>query len=366
MIGGGFVVPVRMLPSSWSQRAGSWARAALRMAVICGAGGMLGLASAQSVGQFGPGSQDAVGPPERSVAEWLVRLQQASRWPAYSGTFVVSSSSGALSSARIWHASEGDTQIERVESLTGVPRQTYRRNESVVTFFPQARVVREENRESGGVFPSLLQTGESFDTASFYIARQLGNGRVAGFDADIVLLAPRDEMRFSYRIWSEKKTGLVVKTQTLDGNGRVLEQAAFSELTLDAPVQIDKLKRMMSDTQGYRVEKPHKTKTTAAAEGWHLKPPVAGFKAQNCYRHSPSAPTRMVQCIFSDGLATVSLFLESFNRDRHVREARWAMGATHTMTKHIVGSDGEWWVTAVGEVPAQTLQEFVDSLRRVK
>lgn len=324
------------------------------------------MASAQDIGQFGPGGQDPVGPPERSVAEWLVRLQQAARWPAYSGTFVVSSSSGALSSARIWHVSEGDTQIERVESLTGVPRQTYRRNESVVTFFPQARLVREESRESGGVFPSLLKAGEGFDTANYYSARQLGHGRVAGFDADVVMLAPRDDMRFAYRIWSEKQTGLVVKTQTLDRDGRILEQAAFSELNLDAPVQIDKLKRLMSDTQGYRVEKPHKSKTTAAAEGWQLKSPVAGFKAQNCYRHSPPAPYRMVQWIFSDGLATVSLFLEPFNRERHVREARWAMGATHTMTKRIVDKDGEWWVTAVGEVPARTLQEFVDSLRRVK
>lgn len=352
--------------SSWSRRAGSWARAALRVAVACGAGGVLGLASAQGVGQFGPSGQDPVGPPERSVAEWLVRLQQASRWPAYSGTFVVSSSSGALSSARIWHACEGDTQIERVESLTGVPRQTYRRNESVVTFFPQARVVREERRESGGVFPSLLHAGEGFDTANLYSARQLGNGRVAGFDADIVLLAPRDDMRFAYRIWSEKQTGLVVKTQTLDGDGRILEQSAFSELKLDAPVQIDKLKRMMADTQGYRIEKPHKSITTAASEGWQLKSPVAGFKAQSCYRHSPSAPSRMVQCIFSDGLATVSLFLEPFNPERQAREVRWSMGATHTMTKRIVDKDGEWWVTAVGEVPARTLQVFVDSLRRVK
>ena len=70
---------------------------------------------------------------------------------------------------------------------------------------------------------------------------QLGQGRVAGFDADIVQLDPRDGLRFGYRIWSEKRTGLVVKTQTLDDAGRVLEQAAFSELQLDAPVQAAKL-----------------------------------------------------------------------------------------------------------------------------
>ena len=49
-------------------------------------------------------------------------------------------------------------------------------------------------------------------------------------------LKPTDRLRFGYRIWSEKRTGLVIKTQTLDPSGRVLEQTAFSELQLDAPV----------------------------------------------------------------------------------------------------------------------------------
>lgn len=351
-------------------RVGAWARAVVRAAVgvvaVWGAGSVVSLASAQSVGQFGPGGD--TGPPERSVAEWLVRLQQASRIPSYAGTFVVSSSSGALSSARIWHVCEGETQIERVESLSGLPRLTYRQNESVVTFFPQAKVVRNERRESSGVFPSLLSSGDEFETADYYSARQLGQGRVAGFDADIVLLTPRDDMRFGYRIWSEKRTGLVVKTQTLDANGRVLEQAAFSELQLDAPIKLEKLKQMMGNTDGYRVEKSSKIKISAASEGWKMKSPVAGFSPLSYYRKPPSASSQMVQWIFSDGLATVSLFMEPFNAERHAREGYGAMGATHTLSKRLMdkGKAGEWWVTAVGEVPVKTLEAFADSLERMK
>lgn len=348
----------------WRQRARCLSRLTLLVALGVYAGGLTGLAHAQVSGQFGPDTAETVGPPERSVAEWLLRLQQASRWPSYSGTFVVSSSSGALASARIWHACEGDTQIERVEALTGVPRHTYRRNESVVTFFPQARLIRDERRETpGGVFPSLLQAGEDFDTANLYTARQLGQGRVAGFDADIVYLAPRDDLRFGYRIWSEKKTGLVVKTQTVDSHGRVLEQSAFSELQLDAPVEADKLKQMMSDTAGYRVEKSHKVKTSPDAEGWQLKAAVPGFRTQSCYRYPPSSSSQIVQWIFSDGLATVSLFVEPFNKERHVREAQWSMGATHTVTRRLA-QKGDWWLTAVGEVPVRTLQAFAESLQR--
>src|SRR6185369_1514374 len=84
---------------------------------------------------------------ERSVGDWLMRMHQASRVRSYIGTFVVSSNAGSLASARIWHACDGDQQVERVESLTGAPRSTFRRNEEVVTFLPERHVVRTERQE---------------------------------------------------------------------------------------------------------------------------------------------------------------------------------------------------------------------------
>lgn len=201
-----------------------WRLRLRQAAVIWCAGSLVTLAGAQTGGSFGGGaSERPIGPPQRSMAEWLVRLQQGSRVPSYVGTFVVSSASGAMSSARIWHVCEGDVQIERVEALTGAPRSTFRRNDSVMTFLPDARVVKLDKSESGGIFPNLLNINQAFPTSDFYASRELGQGRVAGFDADIVMLSPRDEWRYGYRIWSEKRTGLVVKTQTVDAGGRVLE-----------------------------------------------------------------------------------------------------------------------------------------------
>jgi sigma-E factor negative regulatory protein RseB len=345
-------------PRPWARR---WRQAALAWL----AGGLLTIAGAQGAPQAGEGSAEPpVGPPQRSVAEWLLRLQQGAQWPSYMGTFVVSSASGALSSARIWHVCEGDVQLERVEVLTGVPRTTFRRNGAVITFLPQSRVAKLDQREAGGVFPSLLNMGQDFPTAEFYQALEVGQGRVAGFDADIVLLRPRDAWRFGHRIWSEKRTGLVVKTQTLDAAGRVLEQAAFSELQLDAPVQADQLQRMMTDTEGYRVTKAERLRTTADAEGWHLKSQVPGFKPQNCYRRPLPQSASIVQWIFTDGLATVSLFMEPFDPQRHEREGVSSMGATHTLARRWPDAAGAWWVTAVGEVPVTTLKAFAQRLER--
>lgn len=309
---------------------------------------------------------------ERSITDWLMRLHEASRRRAYIGTLVVSSG-GAMASSRIWHVCDGEKQIERVEALSGTPRSTFRRNDEVITFSPQSKVAVTEKRESLGLFPHLLKSADSA-IDQFYSARAQGSERVAGFEADVVQLAPKDKLRFGYRIWSEKKTGLVVKLQTLDAEGRVLEQVAFSELQLDAPVSMDKLTQMMRNTEGYKLEKPELVKTTAAAEGWLLKSEVPGFKPMSCYRRPAGTDVQssspLVQWVFSDGLASVSLFIEPFDRRRHGAEGLMAMGATHTLVRRMTdkGSDkdGGWWLTVVGEVPGPTLQAFAQGLERKK
>lgn len=299
--------------------------------------------------------------PERGVNEWLLRMQEASRVRSYVGTFVVSSSTGSMSSARIWHAGDASQQVERVEVLTGKPRSTFRRNDEVLTFLPEYRVVRAERRESLGLFPNLLKSSDN-PIADFYGARRLGAERVAGFDADVVQLLPKDQLRFGYKVWSERRTGLVVKLQTLDGEGNVLEQAAFSELQLDSPLRADKLAHMMQPPPGWRVERAQAVKTTPAAEGWGLRGSVAGFQPLNCYKRPAAGATQGggIQWIFSDGLASVSLFVEPYDSQRHQQEGVFAAGATQTLTRRI----DDWWLTVVGEVPAQTLRVFAQNLER--
>jgi len=303
-----------------------------------------------------------------SINAWLMRVHEASRQRAYTGTFVVSAGA-QTASAKIWHVCDGTQQMERVEPLSGPQRSTFRRNDQVITFFPEARVAVTENRDSLGLFPSLLKSNAT-NLGDFYQLKPVGHERVVGVETDIVLLAPKDNARYGYRVWSEKRTGLVVQLQTLDLAGRVIEQAAFSELQLDAPVSMAKLSQMMGSTEGYRVESPQMQRTTPEAQGWGMRSQVAGFQSVGCFLRtvntSPAAANaagQTFQWMFSDGLATVSLFIEPFDRKRHAREGASDFGgATRTLTRHLDG----WWVTAVGEVPASTLNIFSQALERRK
>ena len=303
--------------------------------------------------------------PEASVNSWLMRIHEAARQRSYVGTFVVSIE-GRMSSARIWHACDGEQQVERVESLTGAPRSTFRRNDQVINFFPESRLAMSEKRESLGLFPNLLQSNSS-SISQFYALKSIGRDRIAGFEADVAQLRPQDALRFGYRVWTEKKTGLVLKLQTLDGQGRVLEQAAFSEVQLEQPFSMAQLTHMMTNTEGYRVESPGMVKTEAELQGWVLKNGVPGFKSMHCYKRSLGVGAdrgheNTLQWIFSDGLASVSLFIEAFDPQRHLRPETRIMGATSMVTRRL----NQWWVTMVGEVPPQTLVAFAQGLARSK
>lgn len=311
-------------------------------------------------------AQPAGGDP--ALNAWLARVHQAARQSVYTGTFVVSSGSN-MASARIWHACDGAQQLERVETLSGIPRAIFRRNDQVVTFFPQTRVAITEVRESLGVFPNLLNSSDA-SIGEFYHLKALGIERIAGFEADVMQLVPVDHWRYGYRVWSERKSGLIIQMQTLDLGNKVLEQAAFSDLQLDAAVNIGKLSHSGS-TEGYRVLRPDLQKTTPDAQGWALQHPVDGFKSIGCYQRPVALPPastggnsqNTMQWVFSDGIATVSLFVEAFDPRRHVREGVTDMGgATRTLTRRI----DNWWATAVGEVPPETLNAFAQSLERKK
>ena len=121
---------------------------------------------------------------------------------------------------------------------------------------------------------------------------------------------------------------------------------------------------MMSQIDGYKVEKPDLVKTTASAEGWVLKTPVPGFQPMSCHKRPLAGRpgSDPMQWVFSDGLASVSIFVEPYDNRRHLKESRMSLGATQSLTRRL----DAWWLTVLGEVPMATLGLFADGLERKK
>lgn len=331
-----------------------------RLAALC----LLGLgtaASAASPADVAPASPTTTGHGgQAAIGAVLERAREAARKKTYVGTFVVLSANGAMASSRIWHLADGSGQeFERMESLTGTPRLVFRRNSEVTTYLPETRVARSEQRDSFGLFPHLPRVHES-DLGAFYSVKAVGSERVAGFDTEVTQWMPRDGFRHGYRLWVERKTGFAVQLQTVDRRGHLLEQAAFSDLQFDAPLRADKMQQAIGNTGNWQVEKLQRIRTSAEAEGWLVRVAVPGFEPMDCYKRAADAPRGAVQWIFSDGLATVSLFIEPYGA-RPRPEWRSAAGMTQMVGRRVAN---DWWVTAMGEVPAQTLDAFAASLER--
>jgi sigma-E factor negative regulatory protein RseB len=298
------------------------------------------------------------------IEQWLTRLQEAARHRSYTGTFVVTAAD-RLSSARIWHVSEGAQQVERIDALSGEPRTVFRHNDAVLTLLPQSRLAITGQRQPLGQFPEWLRGADS-QIGQYYSLRPIGVGRAAGWLADVSSVSPRDHWRFGYRVWVEPTSGVVLKLQIMGDNHEVLEQAAFSELELSQPLNFSRLIALMSDTRGYRVKKSELIATSADQEGWSWRATVPGFRLVSCHKQD-SVPVLVVQaplqCVLSDGLASVSVFLETFNAVRHHKaygHEALALGATRMQ----VYRTGLWWLTVVGEVPAATLGALASGFER--
>jgi len=311
-------------------------------------------------------SQSPVEP--REVRSWLMRIHDAASHRNFQGTFVVSAG-GAVSSARIAHFCEGNNQFERIDSLDGQPRHVFRHNDVVHTLWPQTHVALVEQRDLLNSFPALLQVGDD-RIADFYEVRTQGSERVAGHEASVLMLQPRDPFRFGYRLWSERVSGLLLRADVLGERGEVLETSAFSDVAIDVRSQPDAVLRPMKRLEGYKILKHAFVPTKLETEGWTLRQTVPGFRQVSCIKRplegaqdEPSPDGQQaLQTIFSDGLTYVSVFIEPFSSERHTRSMLTTMGATQTLMRR----QGDWWITLVGDVPAATLKAFANALERKK
>lgn len=339
------------------------------LAALCIGGGLWAAAALPARAQTGDPLVDA-----REAHAWLERIHAAAGQKNFQGTFVVSAG-GSVTSSRIAHYCEGRNQFERIDSLDGQRRQVLRHNDVVQTLWPASRVAVVENRSMIGGFPALLQSSAD-RIVRYYDARPLGRDRVAGHEANVLLLKPKDSFRFGYRLWAEKSSGLLLRAEVLGAQGEVIEASAFSDVQIGVRPQPELVLAAMKRLDGYRVQRPAFEQVEISREGWQLRDLPPGFKHVSSVRRTidaasptpaasgagdaPAAPAAVLQTIYSDGLTHVSVFVEPYNAVMHRHELLMAMGATQTLARR----QGEWWLTVIGDVPVVTLKAFAAALER--
>ncbi len=301
---------------------------------------------------------------------WLTRIHTAASSGNYQGTMVFSVG-GTMSSSRVGHYTVGDQTYEHLEALDGRQQQVLRHNDLVHTLWPQAKVAVIERRETLAAWSTTPQEVDP-QALDQYEFRREGSARLAGRDTAVILLEPRDALRYAQRLWADLATGLMLRADVIGaaaaqgGERPVLESTAFSEIAIGVKPQPDAVLQEIRNPRkldGYRVVRPQQQRTALETEGWELQRPVPGFRLSGCLRRGMETAgdeEPVLQAVFTDGLTHVSLFVEPFKPKRHRGELQARQGATSTLMQR----RGDYWVTAVGDVPPATLKLFVDALAR--
>ena len=302
---------------------------------------------------------------------WLKRIHSAAQKLNYSGTFVYQQSN-QIRTSRITHLLEGRNEREKLEILDGKPREYIRNNEEIICYVPEIKTLLVEKRVTQDVFPAILAASPA-DLGEHYNIRKAETGRVAGFDCQAVVLEPKDNLRYGYKLWAEKSTGLLLRAQTLDERNEVVEQIAFTQLTI-GNVDRAKVKPSFPNTQGWRIENAEMTPSSLT--GWTVKAIPPGFRKtremKRVISDTPSPPEQgngrpaavaarplqreVSQIVFSDGLAAISVFIEPISQSR--TEGSLQQGAMNITGKR----QGDFWLTIVGEVPAAAIKQVANSI----
>jgi sigma-E factor negative regulatory protein RseB len=306
----------------------------------------------------GPAAADAEPTDARA---WLARIHAAANQRNYQGTMVFSAG-GMLSSSRVAHFCVGDQSYERLEALDGRQQRVYRLNDAVHTLWPQARVAVLEKRSPASGLPSTTQTIDPRALEQYELKGE-GTDRIAGREAQVFLLQPRDGLRFAQRLWADRATGLMLRADIIGPQRAVLESTAFSEVEIGIRPQPESVTAPLKKLDGYRIVHAQQQNTQLDTEGWAMERSVPGFRLAGCVKRpleSATGEDQVLQAVFSDGLTHVSIFIEPFDARRAYANLSGQIGATSTLRQR----RGDYWITVMGDVPAATLKVFADALER--
>ena len=284
----------------------------------------------------------------------VTRLQQAAHGLDYAGIFIYQQGQTVLSS-QIAHVADEAGERQRIEVLDGRMRREFlRHNDEVQSLFPELRLVLVEHRRTEH-FPVFF-VGEAGALAEYYtIEMEPEPGRVAGRPCRIAYLDPRDALRWGYRICVDEQSGLLLKAQTVDPDGDVLEQVAFSEVHIG---EVDPaLLESSHDMRGWRQVRADETVDLRAA-GWHIAAPP-GFKPISQVKRTLKHEKNVHQMVLSDGLAAISVFIETYKPERADAAGAVEHGATSVYSRQ----QDAFWRTVLGEVPAQTVRQVAEAIQ---
>lgn len=285
-------------------------------------------------------------------ASRLDAMSRSFRSLDYQGVFTYEQGQ-ALSSVRIVHAVVDGVEQERLVHLDGEQREFLRQGHRVDCEHAGDRLMRVDpadpfaRHEQAAAVPAR-------DTrlGDYYAIEFDGTERVANHEGPRIRITPRDAYRYGMLLVLDEASSLLLKSETADGAGRVLERFQFVDLRIGGPIAAADL---VAETASARQSAPHDTARAAEPEpfAWTVSWLPPGFMQTAQERRAGSSSAEAVEIqTYTDGLAVFAVFVES-GAEQPAEPGRAWRGAT---VSYVVPRGERHLVTVVGEIPMETAQ----------
>ncbi len=308
---------------------------------------------------LGSGQQDTV------LRDWLNRVARSNQSNSYEGTFVYRCVADVVT-MKIVHAATDAGERERLVSLSGPTQHIVHDGEVITSVFPK-KTTRFLGPGGGalsiGGTPSV--TDESLERN--YQLKNVGADRIAGRPTQVVEIKPKDKYRYGFKLWLDDETFLALRSDMVDETGRIIEQILFTDIqmlgTQDALAKVDAAEWGVAPTDAAQVDQhmtPERQLVTDGASPWDVTQLPEGFAlTEHVYALDHQARTPEGEhLLFSDGLASVSIFIEKFADNETPFKGVSRMGAVNAFGTVVNGHQ----VTVVGDVPEATVRMMGQSV----
>ncbi len=300
--------------------------------------------------------QDSSAPTRHALTtqQWLSRLASVTQTQNFQVSFV-QSRAGSEAIPYLWrHATlEDGSTMEQLNLQNGPGRELIRVGDIVSVFEPDVPPYSIRAGHISGPIPSELLY-HPLELKDAYEFVTVGRARVAGRPAQQIRIVSRDNSRFSYQLWLDEATGMLLKLNMRDLQGKLLEQIQVTSLSMmDAPHDY------FSRINPASLPKPMATNKQAQGEhGWEVDYLPSGMdEIRRDIRRLALTGQVVEYKMFSDGLVDVSVY---------VQPAADALGSDlvlrHDLNTFLTLTDGKAQVTVVGEIPLKTANAIATSL----
>jgi len=297
-----------------------------------------------------------------TVREWLGRVTAAGKHLNYEGTFIYRHGN-EMEAVKIIHKADAQGEHERMISLTGSAREIIRNNKVVTCILPDSKSVVVDNHTPGTQLPSFPSELEQLD--AYYDFTFEGYERVASREARRVVIKPQDRFRYGYRLWIDDAFELLLRSELLDPEGNAVEQIMFTDIKLHETLDNDLLKPSISGREFTWVTDDEAThnEPMPVDPNWRVQKTPDGFMLAHHNMHNlPDSNLPVEHLVYTDGLAWVSVYIEKLGKDADTLKGATSMGAVNAYGRVM----GQYQVTAVGEVPAMTVELLSSSVIHTK